>query len=77
MGEIISEPFRWWSQGAEYPPTCWRSGEIIRDTIVMPLPPVPHPVIWDVILRAVDERTGSVMLTAGANALQLAPVSYP
>lgn len=76
-GEIVSEPFRWWSQGAEYPPTCWRSGEIIRDTIVMPLPPVPHPVIWDVILRAVDERTGSVMLTAGVNALELAPVSYP
>lgn len=76
-GEIFSEPFRWWSQGAEYPPTCWRNGEIIRDTVVMPLPPVPHPVIWEVILRAVDERTGSVMLAAGANALQLAPVSYP
>lgn len=77
MGEIISEPFRWWSQGEEYPPSCWRKGELIRDTVVMPLPPVPHPVEWDVILRAVDERTGDVMLTSDGDAHQLVPIPYP
>jgi hypothetical protein len=77
MGEIVSEPFRWWSQGEEYPPSCWREGEIIRDTVVMPLPPVPHPVEWDVILRAVDERTGDVMLTSTGDAHQLVPIPYP
>jgi hypothetical protein len=77
MGEIVSEPFRWWSQGEEYPPTCWRAGETIRDTIVMPLPAVPHPVVWDVTLRAVDERSGDVMFTSGENAHQLAPIPYP
>jgi hypothetical protein len=76
-GEIVSEPFRWWSQGEEYPPTCWRNAEVIRDTIVLPLPPVPHPVVWEVILRAVDERTGDVMLISGRDAHSLAPVSYP
>lgn len=77
MGEIVSEPFRWWSQGEEYPPSCWREGETIRDTVVMPLPPVPHPVEWDVILRAVDERTGDVMLTPTGDAHQLVPIPYP
>jgi hypothetical protein len=77
MGEIVSEPFRWWSQGEEYPPSCWREGETIRDTVVMPLPPVPHPVEWAVILRAVDERTGDVMLTADGDAHQLVPIPYP
>lgn len=77
MGEIVSEPFRWWSQGEEYPPSCWREDETIRDTVVMPLPPVPHPVAWDVILRAVDERTGEVMLTPDGDAHQLVPIPYP
>ena len=77
MGEIVSEPFRWWAQGEEYPPSCWRDGETIRDTVVMPLPPVPHPVEWDVILRAVDERTGDVMLTPDGDAHQLVPIPYP
>lgn len=77
LGEIVSEPFRWWSQGGEYLPACWRDGDIVRDTVVMPLPPVPHPVVWDVVLRAVDERTGDVMLTSGETARTLAPVQYP
>lgn len=77
MGEIVSEPFRWWPQGGEYPPTCWRDGEIIRDTVVMPLPAVPHPVAWAVILRAVDERSGAVMDTSEGNAHQLVSIPYP
>jgi len=76
-GTIVSDPFRWWAQGASYPPTCWRNGEVIRDTVVMPLPPVPHPVVWTVTLRAVDERTGRVLPVVGQDALTLAPVSYP
>lgn len=76
-GTIVSDPFRWWAQGESYPPTCWRDGEIIRDTVVMPLPPVPHPVVWLVTLRAVDERTGRVLPVVGKEALTLAPVRYP
>ncbi|MBK9124668.1 MAG: hypothetical protein IPM16_16330 [Chloroflexi bacterium] len=76
-GTIVSDPFRWWAQGESYPPTCWRDGEIIRDTVVMPLPPVPHPVAWLVTLRAVDERTGRVLPVVGEDTLTLAPVRYP
>lgn len=71
-GQITSEPFRWYAQGGNYLPTCWRAGEVIRDTVVLPLPPVSEPVVWDVTLRAVDERTGDF-----AGETVLGPVRYP
>jgi hypothetical protein len=77
-GEIMSEPFRWLPQGGNYLTTCWRAGEQVRDVIVLPLPPVSMPVVWEVMLRAVDERTGAVMQVDGAeNGLPLQPVKYP
>lgn len=71
-GQITSEPFRWYAQAGNYLPTCWRDGEFIRDTVVLPLPPVSEPVVWDVTLRAVDERTGD-----SAGETVLGPVRYP
>lgn len=71
-GQIVSEPFRWLAQGGNYLPTCWKTGETIRDTVVIPLPPVSEPVVWEVTLRAVDERTGITTPTAA-----LEPVRYP
>lgn len=71
-GQITSEPFRWHAQGGNYLPTCWRDGDVIRDTVVLPLPPVSEPVVWDVTLRAVDERTGDL-----AGETILGPVRYP
>jgi hypothetical protein len=70
-GRITSEPFTWIAQST-YPPTCWQPGALIRDTLVLPVPPVPHPVVWEVTLTATDPRTGD-----SAGTLQLAPVKYP
>lgn len=72
-GEVISEPLRWRAQGGGYLPTCWRAGETIRDTVVLRVPPVSQPVVWDVTLRAVDERTGDTLTPL----LTLGPVRYP
>jgi hypothetical protein len=81
-GEIQSEPYRWYPQNGNYLTTCWRDGDYIRDVIVMHLPPVSMPVVWNLHLRAVDERTGDVMRvalpdgTSTAN-VTLGPVNYP
>ncbi len=74
-GEIAAPPFIWTAQGGSYPPTCWRAGQRVRDTVVLPLPPVSMPVIWDVELRARDARTGDVMQTSAP--VVLGPVRYP
>lgn len=76
VGALEVEPLRWTPQGGAYPPTCWRAGQVIRDVVVLNVPAVSAPVVWDVSLRAVDERTGDVMLSDGAD-LPLAPVRYP
>jgi hypothetical protein len=71
-GVVTSAPFRWTAQGGNYPPTCWRAGDSIRDTVVLPLPPVSQPVVWTVVLRAFDARTGDF-----AGETTLGPVRYP
>jgi hypothetical protein len=81
-GDIESEPFRWSPQVGGYLTPCWSSGDVIRDNIVLPLPAISMPVVWDVELRAVDERTGDVMRITSpdgetANTLTLEPVRYP
>ena len=81
-GEIISEPFYWSPQVGGYLTPCWQNGDLVRDNIVLPLPPVSMPVIWDVSLRAVDDRSGDVMMVTASegetgNALTLEPVKYP
>lgn len=81
-GEIVSEPHRWYAQNGAYLPTCWREGDSIRDIVVLRLPPVSEPVIWDVTIRAVDDRLDAQMaitLSDGtrSDALALDPVRYP
>lgn len=76
-GEIRADPFRWYAQAGGYLPTCWREGDQIRDVIVLPLPPVSMPVVWEVTLRAVDERTGAIMRVGESDSWVLDPVSYP
>jgi hypothetical protein len=81
-GDIESEPFRWSPQVGGYLTPCWKSGDVVRDNIVLPLPAISMPVVWDVELRAVDERTGDVMQVTpvdgeASNELMLEPVKYP
>lgn len=71
-GEIIAEPLRWHAQGGNYPPTCWQADQIIRDVVVVRLPVIAEPVVWDVTLDAFDPRTGDTL-----PALRLEPVRYP
>lgn len=78
LGLVQSQPLRWTPQSGYYPPTCWRDGEVVRDVIVLYVPVVSAPVVWEVLVRAVDERTGDVLRVAGgADALTLPPVRYP
>jgi hypothetical protein len=77
-GEIAAEPFRWSPQGGNYLTPCWKAGERVRDVIVLPLPPVSMPVVWNVELRAVDERSRDVMnVNNVGQSLLLEPVKYP
>lgn len=71
-GEAVSDPYRWYAQFGYYPSACWRAGDTIRDIVVMPLPPVPHPLRWEVTFRAIDPRTGDALPPH-----TLAPVPYP
>jgi hypothetical protein len=46
---------------------------VIRDTVVLDVPPVSAPVTWAVTLTAVDARTGDRAILP----LTLAPIPYP
>jgi hypothetical protein len=81
-GEVISEPLQWYPQHDNYLTTCWRSGQVIRDTVILNLPPVSEPLQWDLWLNVVDDRTGKTMEISLADgspvgSLLLGPVSYP
>jgi hypothetical protein len=81
-GEVISEPLNWYPQYGNYLTTCWQAGQQIRDIVVLNLPPVSEPLVWDLWLNVVDERTGSAMqirLADGSQveSLLLGPVRYP
>lgn len=81
-GDITADTFSWSPQQGNYLTTCWQPGDRIRDTIVLPLPPVSMPVVWSIEVQAVDERTGEVMQIttpdgATAEILNLQPVKYP
>lgn len=77
-GEITAEPFRRSPQAGNYLTTCWRGGERVRDVIVLPLPPVSMPVVWEVELRAVDQRTQDTMIVNAQNeSTRLQSVKYP
>jgi hypothetical protein len=81
-GDIESEPFRWSPQVGGYLTPCWHSGDVVRDTVVLPLPAISMPVVWEVELHAIDERTGDVMTITPvegepSNTLALQPVKYP
>jgi hypothetical protein len=73
VGRVESEPLAWQPQNASYLTTCWRSGDVIRDTVVLDVPPVSAPVTWTVTLTAVDARTGDRAILP----LTLAPIPYP
>lgn len=72
VGFLQSEPLIWTPQGGAYPPTCWQTGQMINDVVVLHVPAVSAPVVWDVDITARDSRTGDTLQT-----LRLAPVSYP
>jgi hypothetical protein len=81
-GEIISEPLRWYPQSGNYLTTCWQAGQVIREVIILPLPPVSQPLVWELWLTTADERTGSqaqITLVTGevVEQLMLAPINYP
>ncbi|NDJ86253.1 MAG: hypothetical protein GYB66_10235 [Chloroflexi bacterium] len=81
-GEIESAPYQWYPQGGNYLTTCWDSDDTIHDTVVMPLPPVSEPVVWELNLKLVDVRTGDVIIFKDAageltDHVVLGPVNYP
>jgi hypothetical protein len=81
-GEVTSEPLEWYPQFGNYLTTCWRFGQVIRDVVILNLPPVSEPLQWDLWLNVVDERTGRSMEIALSDGLQvesvlLGPVRYP
>ncbi len=81
-GKIQSAPFYWYPQNSNYLTTCWQDGDTIADVVVLPLPPVSMPVVWEVHLRAIDERTGDKMWVTSADGITtnyttLGPINYP
>jgi hypothetical protein len=81
-GEIVSEPLIWNAQNGNYLPTCWREDDVIRDVVVLRLPPVSAGVVWTITVRAIDEPTGDTMRVTAADgavsdAAILDPVNYP
>jgi hypothetical protein len=84
-GAVVSAPFRWYAQNGNYPPTCWREGDAVRDLVTMPLPRVSQPLVWRVQLRLVDVRTGQSAIVhttmqsadGATEGLWLGPVPYP
>lgn len=81
-GKIQSAPFYWYPQNGNYLTTCWQDGDTIADVVVLPLPPVSMPVVWEVHLRAIDERTGDKMWVTSADGITtdyatLGPINYP
>lgn len=71
-GAIESMPYTWYPQNGNYLTPCWRNGDIIREVIIVPLPPVSMPVVWRLELRAIDERTKDF-----AGVASLGPINYP
>lgn len=81
-GDIVTLPQEFVAQFGNYPPTCWREGEQIRDVTQITLPVISAPVQWTLDLRAIDPRTGDVMqvrLPDGTvtDTVALGPVPYP
>lgn len=72
-GEIVTAAERWPAQNGNYPPTCWRPGDVVRDVHIIDLPVVSAPVAWTLSLRLVDPRTGAAMTPTAT----LGPIPYP
>ncbi len=81
-GKIQSVPFYWYPQNSNYLTTCWQDGDKIADVVVMALPSVSMPVVWEVHLRAIDERTEDILRVISADGTTsdyatLGPINYP
>ncbi|MBC8100221.1 MAG: hypothetical protein H7Y11_12315, partial [Armatimonadetes bacterium] len=81
-GTVNAVPLRWQPQSGSYLTTCWRSGQRVRDVVVLALPPVSMPVVWQPVLSAVDERTANISMISTSDGviidkLVLNPVQYP
>ncbi|MBI5930779.1 MAG: hypothetical protein HY862_15825 [Chloroflexi bacterium] len=81
-GKIQSTPFYWVPQNGNYLTTCWQNGDEIHDVVVISLPPVSMPVVWEVHLRAIDERTSDQLRVVSADGTNtdyatLGPIHYP
>lgn len=78
-GVIISEPYYWYPQNENYLTTCWQDGDVVREVIVISVPPVSLPVQWMLQIRAIHpdsalEVHGDDTDNRGA---VLGPVPYP
>lgn len=71
VGFLQSAPLVWTPQGGEYPPTCWGAGQMIQDVVVLRVPAVSAPVVWEVSVYLSDGLSDS------AQTITLAPVKYP
>ena len=57
-----SEPYRWYPQGGNYLTTCWQKGDQIHDVIIIDVPAVSQPVVWELTIHAIDLRTNEIAL---------------
>jgi len=64
-----------WPQNGSWPPTCWRSADIIVDTYAIPLPEDLPAGQYDLLTGLYDAQTGKRLpLAAGSSAIELAKI---
>ncbi|MAS33193.1 MAG: hypothetical protein CL610_04245 [Anaerolineaceae bacterium] len=83
-GSVPQETIVWQALDTAYPTTCWKAGEIVGDTIDLPLPADPQPGEWWISLSVfADKEQPEVRLPVTApdgstdDQLGLGPVRLP
>lgn len=61
-GQPVGESTVWQPLDTRYPTTCWAPGEIVGETVTIPLPPGAQPGEWWVSLAAFSDDTASARL---------------
>lgn len=76
-----SDPYYWYPQGGNYMTTCWQNNDQVHDVIVIDVPPVSQPVIWELSVQAIDLRTGDIAVAKQngvvVDAVTLGGINYP
>lgn len=76
-----SEPYRWYPQSGNYLTTCWQQGDQVHDVIIIDVPLVSQPVVWELSVRAIDVRTEDIaLITQNGEAIDkvtLGGINYP